>query len=153
MQYASSLDVDIPTVYGVKKADELKLGSGWKDFSTYIYRESLDAILRNHSDAIKSYLTNRVFTNTENILLRNMTFTKQEHIDLQSQILSINHYFNSYVRDAIYWFAEDYLSKKVIEMENIKKDIYNDYPMLSILSRCSYLNQFDIDTVKQFIQG
>jgi hypothetical protein len=82
-----------------------------------------------------------------------MTFTKQEHIDLQSQILSVNHYFDSYVRDAIYWFADDYLSKKVIEMESVKKDIYKDYPMLNILSRCSYLNESDIDTVKQFIQG
>ena len=153
MQYARSLGVNVPTVYGVKKADEPKLGSGWKDFATYIYSESLDVILRNHSDAIKSYLTNRVFTNTENILLRNMTFTKQEHIDLQSQILSVNHYFDSYVRDAIYWFADDYLSKKVIEMESVKKDIYKDYPMLNILSRCSYLNESDIDTVKQFIQG
>ena len=151
--HLKSLGLIVPSIYGIRKADVPKLGSGWINFNDYVKRASQSIIIQNHNDILNGLAVKDCLSDTEFELFKNIRLSKQSHIDFRNELFNCDRYPNKQVQEAVYHFAYVGVKAKSEQMREIKREIYEEYPMIQILSRCSYLTKDDVEIVNQFIQG
>ena len=151
--HLKSLGLIVPNIYGIRKADVPKLGSGWINFNDYVKRASQSIIITNHNDIFNGLAVKDCLSDTEFELLKNIRLAKQSHIDFRNELFNCDRYPNKQVQEAVYHFAYNGVKAKSEQMREIKREIYEEYPIIQILSRCSYLTKDDVEIVNQFIQG
>lgn len=151
--HLKSLGLIVPNVYGIRKADVPKLGSGWVDFNDYVKRASQSLITVNHIDIFNGLAVKNSLSDAEFELLKNIRLTKQSHIDFRNELYNCDRYPDRQLQEAIHFFAYNDIKAKSEQMREIKMEIYQEHPIIEILSRCSYLTKDDVEVVNQFIQG
>lgn len=132
--HLKSLGLIVPNVYGIRRADVSKLGSGWVDFNDYVKRASQSVIMVNHTDIFNGLAVKNCLSDAEFELLKNIRLTKQSHIDFRNELYNCDRYPVRQLQEAIHFFAYDDIKAKSEQMRELKMEIYQEHPIVEILA-------------------